>query len=256
MGISTRQQNFVAVAFALFASAICAGAQTSALSTPTVDQIIERSIASAGGRDAIQKQTSRVSLGTIDVPSMSLSGTVMIHEKAPDKLLQVVIINSNAFRQGYDGRVGWTDDPADGTRVMSGAELAEMKRDADFFHELHLREIYPDLSFKGTEKVGGYDAYVLEGTPPGESEPDRMYFDTQSGLPIRLVSHHHSQEGEAELTEDFQDYRTVDGMKVPFTILQTGGSSDFTIHLGEAHQGVDLDDSEFAKPTPGQDKVQ
>jgi hypothetical protein len=133
---------------------LCVGAQESKpAGTPTADQIVEHYIAATGGRTAIQKQTSRASIGTIDAPAMKLSGTVMIHEKAPDKVLQVVIFSGNAFRQGFDGTTGWTDDPADGLRMLSGAELDEVRRDADFYHALHLREIYPTLRFTGTEKL-------------------------------------------------------------------------------------------------------
>lgn len=257
MRVSIRARNICAVAFAALALAVCAGAQDSAQpASPTVDQIINRYITALGGRAAIEKQTSRVSMGTIDVPAMHLSGTVMIHEKAPDKVLLVVIFSGNAFRQGYDGTTGWTDDPADGTRVLSGEELAEAGRDADFFHALHLREIYPQLAFAGTEKVGDHDAYLLEGTAAGESDPDKMYFDTQSGLPLRAISHRHTADGDSEVQQDFQDYRTVDGLQLPFTIVQTGGSSDFTIRISEIHHGVDLQNSEFAQPQVGQPKVE
>jgi hypothetical protein len=179
-----------AIAFALVVLTGRASAQSSApRATPTVDQIIDRYLTALGGRAAIEKQTSRASLGTIEVPAMHLSGTVMIHEKAPDKVLQVVIFSANVFRQGYDGAVGWTDDPADGTRVLSGAELNEVRRDADFFHALHLHEIYPKLAFSGIEKIGDRDTYVLEGTAAGETDSDKMYFDTETGLTVRVVGH-------------------------------------------------------------------
>lgn len=240
--------------------AVRAGAQEakapSAAATPTVDQIIDRYIAATGGRPAIEKITSRASLGKIEVPSMNLSGTVMIHEKAPNKLLQVVVINGNAFRQGFDGTNAWTDDPADGLRVLSGIQLAEAKRDADFFHPLHLREIYPNMTVTGKEKVGDRDAYVIEGTASGETVPDKMYFDVNSGMAVRLVSHRHTPDGEADVQEDFSDYHTVDGLKLPFTIEQTGGSAEFTIHVTEIHHGVNLDDSEFVQPQGEGNKVQ
>lgn len=240
--------------------AICAGAQDakapSPAATPTVDQIIDRYIVAMGGRAAIEKITSRASLGKIEVPSMSLSGTVMIHEKAPDKLLQVVVINGNAFRQGFDGTNGWTDDPADGLRVLSGIQLAEAKRDADFFHPLHLREIYPDMKLDGKEKVGDRDAYVVEGTAAGETVPDRMYFDVDSGMAVRLASHRHTPDGEANVQEDFSDYHKVDGLELPFTIEQTGGSAEFTIHVSEIRHGVNLDESEFVQPQGEGSKVQ
>jgi hypothetical protein len=239
---------------------IGAGAQDakapSAAATPTVEAIIEHYIAAMGGRAAIEKITSRASLGKIEVPSMNLSGTVMIHEKAPDKLLQVVVINGNAFRQGFDGTHAWTDDPADGLRVLSGIQLAEAKRDADFFHPLHLHEIYPNMTLARKEKVGDRDAYVVQGTAAGENQPDKMYFDVDSGMAVRLVSHRHTPDGEANVQEDFSDYHKVDGLELPFTIEQTGGSAEFTIHVSEVRHGINLDDSEFVQPQGEGNKVQ
>jgi zinc protease len=252
-------RKICAIAIAGWLAALCAAAQqskTTPAATPTVDQIIDHYVAAIGGRAAIEKLTTRASMGTIEVPAMQLSGTVLIHEKAPDKILQVVLIHGNAFRQGFDGKTGWSDDPADGTRVLEGVALDESRRDADFFHPLHLHEIYPKLTFAGQEKIADRDAYVLEGTSEGEAEPDKMYFDVQSGLAVRIVSHRHTPDGEANLQEDFQDYRPVDGIELPFTIIQSGGSSDFTIHIGEIHHGVSLDDSEFAPPKPEQPGVQ
>jgi len=240
--------------------AVCAGAQDTkapgSTAAPTVDQIIDRYIDAMGGRAAIEKITSRASLGKIEVPSMSLTGTVIIHEKAPDKLLQVVVINGNAFRQGFDGTNAWTDDPADGLRILSGIQLVEAKRDADFFHPLHLHEIYPNMTLAGKEKIGDEDAYVVQGTAAGETVPDKMYFDAQTGMAMRLVSHRHTPDGEADVEENFSDYRKVDGLELPFTIQQTGGSAEFTIHVSEIHQGIDLDDSEFVQPQGEGNKVQ
>lgn len=215
---------------------------------PTVDQVIERYIAAIGGKAAIQKQTTRASMGSIDIPSMHLSGTVMIHEKAPNKVLQVVIISGNAFRQGFDGTTGWTDDPATGMRVLSGVELSEVRRDGDMLHALHLKQIYPTLVFKDKEDLDGRAVYVLQGTPSGADEPDRLYFDAETGLAVRAVNYRHSADGYSEIREDFHDFREVEGMKLPFTIVQSGGSADFTIRIGEAHAGVNLEDSEFAPP--------
>lgn len=216
--------------------------------TPSVDQIISRYISAIGGKAAIEKMTTRAALGTIEIPAMHLSGTVMVHEKAPNKLLQVVIINGASIRQGFDGTTAWTDDPADGARVLSGLELSETRRDADFFHPLHLHQIYSGLRFAGTEKIGDRTAYVVEGTASEESDPDKMYFDSRTGLVLRIVSHRHSADGDGDVQEDFQNYQDVQGLKLPFTILQSGGSSDFAIHLSQINPGVSLDDSEFTAP--------
>ena len=235
---------------------VCRAQSAPSAATPTADQIIDKYIAALGGKTAIQKQTTRTSMGTIDVPAMHLSGTVMIHEKAPNKMLQVVVINANVLRQACDGKSGWTDDPTDGLRVLSGEELTEAERDSDFYHALHLHDLYSKLVVTGTEQVDDRDAYVVEGTIAGQTVQDKIYFDVKTGLALRVLGHRHTPDGEFEVQEDFQDYRPVDGVLLPFTVLQRGGSSDFTIRMSQIHHGADLPDSEFAQPKEGQSKVE
>jgi outer membrane lipoprotein-sorting protein len=215
---------------------------------PTVDQIIDHYMAAVGGRAAWQKLTSRSSMGTIEVPSMNLSGTVVIHEKAPDKILTIVIISGSAFRQGFDGSVGWADDPQGGFREQTGAELAEAKRQSDFYSPFDLHEHYAKLTFLGSEKVDDRESYVLEATPAEGGQPDKLYFDAQSGLPVRLVGRHHTPEGVSEFREEFSDYRNVDGVRLPFTISQESSGSSFTVTINEVRHNIEFEDSEFSKP--------
>lgn len=222
--------------------------ETSAEPIPTADQVIDRYVKAIGGREAWQKFTSRVTTGTIEVPSMSLAGIVIIHEKAPDRVLASVIINGAAFRQGFNGTAGWTDDPQDGLRDQSGAELAEARRDADFYHPLDLRKLYTKLTVMGTEKIGERDSYVVEATVPEGSEPTKMYFDVKTGLLLRVIRQNHASDGITQFREDFDDYRDIDGIKIPFTSSQTNGDTTYTMTISEVHHNIEMDDSEFAKP--------
>jgi len=227
--------------------ASAASPATAAPALPTVSEILDRSVVAAGGRDAWTKLTSRVTTGTIDVPAMHLSGTIELREKAPNRVLAVVTIAGASFRQGFDGTVGWTDDPQDGLREQSGAELAEARRDADFYHGLNLRQLYSKLTLSGTEKIGDRTAYVIVADLPEGGEPDRFYFDAQTGLRLRVVSQHHDTEGPIEYSVDYNDYRDVDGVKLPFGIRQTSGNSTLIIKIAEVHHNVEIADSEFSK---------
>lgn len=215
---------------------------------PTANQILDRYEKAIGGRDAWQKFSSRVLMGTIEVASMSLSGTVLIQEKAPNKLHAAVIINGAAFQQGYDGITGWTDDPKNGLRDQTGAELAESKRDADFLQAFDLRKLYSKFTVTGLEKVGDRDAYAIEATVPEGGGPAKMYFDTHTGLLVRIESENHDADGISHLREDLNDYRDVDGVKLPFTTKQTNGDTTYTMTISEVHHNVELEDSDFAKP--------
>lgn len=215
---------------------------------PSVEKIIEHYVAAVGGREAWQKLASRVSMGTIEVPSANLKGTVVIHEKAPDKMLTIIIVAGSAFREGFDGMAGWGEDPQNGVREQTGAELAEARRQADFYSPLNTYEHYSKLTFVGSEKVNEHNSYVLEAALPEGGAPDKLYFDTASGLPVRLISQHHTPEGVTQFQEDFSDYREVDGVVLPFVIKQSGADSSFVVKISDLRHNVELQDSEFSKP--------
>lgn len=224
------------------------GAPDTAAPAISVDAILNRYIEALGGRAALEKLTSRVTIGTIDVPAMSLSGKIEIREKAPNRILSVVTISGAAFRQGFDGDVGWTDDPENGVREQTGAELNEARREADFYHPLHLEKMYSKLSLVGQEKLGERSVYLVEGALAEGGDPDKLYFDTQTGLVTRVITVRHLPQGASTFREDFEDFRDADGIKLPFTIHQSGGESEFTIKLEEVHHNVEMDDTLFSKP--------
>jgi zinc protease len=217
---------------------------------PTVDKILDNYLKAVGGRDAWGKLTSRVSKGTIQIPAMNMNGTVEINEKAPDKSYTVTTIPGfGDIRQGFDGASGWTSDPQSGLHVMAGQELAEIMRDSQFYMPLKLREIYPHIALKGKDKVGDRDAWILE-VSPAEGTADTLYFDAQSGLLLRQKGERESPQGKAQIQTDLEDYREVDGVKLPFTIRQTSDMGTFIIQITEIHHNVPVDDAMFAKPTP------
>jgi hypothetical protein len=215
--------------------------------TPSADQILNRYIEAIGGREAWKKLNSRVSSGTIEIPKMNLSGTIDFREKAPNRLLHTIVLNGATFRQGFDGANGWTDDPKDGVRDETGAELEDTRLDSDFYHPLDLHKLYSKFTVTGTEKIGDRNTFVVEAARAG-ADPDKLYFDTQSGLVLRILSRRHTSDGLMVYQEDLEDYREVDGIKLPFTVHQTTEDAAFTIQFAEVHHNVELDDQQFSKP--------
>ncbi len=224
-----------------------AAPSTATAALPSADEILDHYLKASGGREAWKKLTTRISKGTIDVPAMNMSGTLEVHEKAPNQVITVVVIGGGTFRQAYDGKMGWSDDPQNGLQEQTGDQLAETRRDADFSHPVDMHELYKKFTVLSSEKVGDRDAYLLEATADGGS-PEKMYFDAQNGLLLRVDSQAHTPDGVTSIREDFSDYRDVDGVKLPFTIHQSNSATEFTITLAEVHHNVDVDEAIFAKP--------
>ncbi len=130
---------------------------------------------------------------------------------------------------------------------MSGQELSVTQRNAVFQGALRLRELYPRMTLKGKRKVGERDAYLIEADP-GDGSLRRMYFDAQTGLPLRNEIERDTPEGRAIFETNFDDYREVDGVKIPFTVSLANPNLNLVIKLTEVRHNVPVDDARFAKP--------
>jgi zinc protease len=214
---------------------------------PSSDEVVKHYVQAVGGNDAWRKLNTRQIVGTIDIPAMNISGTLESHEKAPNKMLSVVVIAGATFRRGFDGKAGWADDPQNGLRDMTGDELRDTVREADFYRPLDLQTIYSKMTVTGTDKVGDHDVYVVDAAP-AQGDADKLFFDKQSGLLVKSVLQQHTPQGAVTIQEEMSDYRDADGVKIPFSLKQSTPQIEFTIKVTEIHHNVSLDDAQFAKP--------
>lgn len=215
---------------------------------PTADQILDKYVQAIGGKAAVEKQTSRVSKGSFEIPAVGATGTAEIFEKAPNK--NAAIINIPGFgvvQEGFDGKTAWAQDPQSGLREKAGPELASAKLDGEFYKSVRIKQLYPKLVVKGKDKVGDKDAFVVEATPV-ESSPETWYFDVQSGLLIRQDSERESPQGKQAVQSFLEDYKDVDGVKLPFTIRQVTPQFTITIKIEDVKTNVPIDDAKFKKP--------
>jgi outer membrane lipoprotein-sorting protein len=222
--------------------------------TPSVNEILDKYLEAIGGTAAIDKITSRVSRGTVEVVGMDTKGTVEIYEKAPDKLVRIVKIPGVfAWASGFNSTLGWAFNQESGkVQVKKGKELAAAKFEASFYRNTKLNEYYPRMSLKGVEKIQYRDekreTYVIEATP-NVGNTERFYFDTTNGLLIRHDTQEESEEeGKITVVEYLLDYTAVDGVKLPFTSRQRQGTAVFIFRLTDVKQNVTIDDARFDKP--------
>src|SRR5262245_24738911 len=112
------------------------GAKTDAKAAalPSADEILEKYVKALGGKEAIEKTTSRSAKGSFEIEAMNLTGTFEHYQKAPDKFANLFTIPGvGGGGQVFDGAKGWDSNPMTGLRELSGEELATLKREADFY---------------------------------------------------------------------------------------------------------------------------
>ena len=60
-------------------------------------------------------------------------------------MLAVINLGGAAFEQGFDGTIGWSNNPQNGLRELSGGELDDARREANFYHRWNCGRITPSL---------------------------------------------------------------------------------------------------------------
>ena len=230
------------------------GQESQPVSTLSADEILDKYIAALGGADAIQKVSSRVAKGTVTETRTSrpepIRSAVEISAKAPGKRTTVTrLANGRDGIETYDGDVGWVRGANGRPRDMRSEELDTAKLEDPFFFAGQLKEIVSNLRVQRVEKVGGREAYVVFGRT--QALPQVMlYFDRESGMLVRLIHYTDTAVGRYPTQIDYADFRTLDGVKVPFrwTIAEIRGRR-YTYQMDDVQENIPIEDSRFAKPS-------
>ena len=212
---------------------------------PKADQLIDKYVEALGGKDAIQKITSRVEKGTLIAGEMK--APVDVYAKAPDKRIAIVHMPGGDSSTAFDGQVGWLGAPGRPAREMSAAESDSVRIDAEIFFGTDLSQLFHSFRVKSEEKIGDRDVYEVSALNEGRP-PVKLYFDAQSGLLVRLMRYVDTPLGSNPTQIDFADFRDAGGVKVPYRWTIARPSGRFTIQLEELHQNVPVDDSKFIMP--------
>lgn len=216
---------------------------------PTVDEILDKYVKALGGKEAIEKLTSRTGKGTMELEGMGLSGPIETYAKAPSKNAMFIDFQGvGKFVKVFDGEKAYELNPMEGLREIAGIELAQFKRSSDFYESLNYKKHFTKLEVQGKEKVGEADAYVVVGTPAA-GDPEKLYFAVESGLLVRADMNAETAQGKLAIEAYLSDYKEVDGVKVPHSLRQVSSAVTFVIKLSEVKNNVTIDDAKFAKPS-------
>ena len=201
---------------------------TTAEALPTVDQVLDKYVEALGGKAKIDKMTTQVMAG----PRIESSGAnppstteMQIYRRSPNQLMMVMATPQQTITQAFNGTSGWRKF-GDKISAMGAADMVGAKRDAIFLKDIDLKPQYSKLTVVGKQQVEGHETYVLEGTLTDDSpqkkmfgiETENLYFDAQTGLLIRRSMVYRTPLGPLPEVTDYEDYRKVKGIMMPFTI--------------------------------------
>ena len=191
---------------------------------PSADQILDKYLQALGGVERLSKLTSFIATGTSQgFRGFGGGGAVQIFAKAPDQRATIIKFDQKIGRQDairvFDGRSGWVSAPLAVVPqyALGGGELDGARLDAELSFPAQIKKVLTQRRVGPPDNIDGHEVTVIQGIG-SRGLVATLYFDTQSGLLVRMVRFGSSPIGRAPTQVDFADYRDVPGagIKMPY----------------------------------------
>ena len=178
--------------------------------------VFENYINAIGGEKAVTAVKTLYMNGTTTVPQTPNPLTFTSKLDSKGKMMVSLSMGTmNLMKQVVNEKGAYVEQQGQ-RKNLEGEDLAEMKANAAPFEELQLVK-RTDLKVEGIEPINGNDAYVIKD---GKT---KYYYDVKSGLKTAESKVHEQGGKSVEQITNFNDYKEVKGVKVPFNLVQNVG---------------------------------
>ena len=226
-----------------------------------VDILLTNMIKAYGGEENLRKHKSSFTTVEVDLESQGVQAKGTISARAPNMAASEMTFTALGKKLGsivtfFDGTGGGEVISFAPTETYSGKRLEDVRLGSDFYDVLNWKNNYKTITVKRRAKVGDEDVWVVEKRSE-KGTPVIDYVSEKSYLVLRRDSVVVSETAGIELPvkQLFSDYRSVDGVMVPFkTISSNIANGDVVMRVTELKFDVDIPDTVFRKPAAGGNK--
>jgi hypothetical protein len=200
-----------------------------------------------GGREALLRHASLRAVGTFSMPAQGIAGTVERMAARPDRFLEKVAMSGvGEIQLGYDGSVGWMVTPMTGPMVLTGKQLDQLRRDAEFDAALHNPAGFTALEVVDRVEFEGRPAFKLRALRTNGDE-DFEFYDVDTGLLVGSIVTRESPLGTMKATNVMSDYRAFGGLQIATRQVQRVMGTEQVVTIATVEFGG-VDPSMFAPP--------
>lgn len=200
-----------------------------------VETVLDNYINAIGGRKTLENVKTLKTIGSAEMQGMQL-GLETINTTKEQTSMTISMGGQPMQKEVFDGTKGYT--MAQGQRTAYTEEqIAAAKIESVPFKELNAE----NAKLLRMDKVDGKDAYVVSF---GDSDTEAFY-DKESGLLLQQQTALEMMGQTMTSTILFEDYKEVDGIKVPFTFKQSVGPQEIVFKIDEVLINKDVSDEDF-----------
>jgi len=223
---------------------------------PSADSLLDKYIEAIGGVQRIAALTSIAARGVYEGAAASLmpgASPLEIYAKAPDQRTMIIHTKAGDVTTVFDGKAAWSASPSLYSPLpvlpLTGTDLDAAKVEAVMTFPARFKQSLANWRVGFPFTIDDNEVQVVQGTTAAR-QPVKLYFDSKSGLLVRLVRYTNLPVGLNPLQTDYSDYRDVSGVKVPFKMKMTWVDGQATVTFNDVQFNVPVNAAKFAKPDP------
>jgi len=221
---------------------------------PPATQILDKYIQAVGGAQKLAGLTSYIATGSsLGYEGLGGGGSFQIFAKSPDQRTTLISFKDHPERgdstRAYNGSAGWIKSPRGlfPAYDLTGSELDGARLDALLSFPGQIKTALSSWRVGALDSIGDKEVQVVQGSGP-RGLLATLYFDTKTGLLVRLVRYSASPIGRVPTQIDYSDYRDVNGIKFPFKYTFSWLDGRDSFQLSDVKINVPIEAAKFGKP--------
>jgi hypothetical protein len=234
----------ILLALTLTGGAYPAGAQEAG-------KIVDQYVKAAGGGKALARIQTLAIEGTF-TGGDGKSGTYTLDTKLPNRYYSELVAGEKNLIEAYNGKSAWHRNAGGELGTLVGPEGMQLEAAAQYYNSrlLNLKKNKITPAFAGHTQVRGKDSLQVEVTT-ATGVKRQLFFDPQTHLIVKEAA----TVGGVEEEILYDDYRTVDGVKLPHKIELHRGSDKYNIEVSRAAINGTVGERVFDFPIKSQVKL-
>ena len=219
---------------------------------PEPAKIADQYVKAVGGNKALSKIQTMTLEGSFTNAADGKSGTYTFDTKFPNRYYSELVVGDKNVIEAYNGKSAWQQTAAGELGTLLGQEGLELEAASSYYnsHFLNLKKNKLALAFQGHAQVGGKDALQVEVTAPTGMKRE-VFFDPETHLVVKDAG----PLGGVNEEILYDDYRAVDGVKLPYKIELHRGSDVYAITITRAAINATVGERVFDFPMKSQVKL-
>src|SRR6266404_4893070 len=214
-------------------------------------KVVDQYVKSAGGAKALSRIQTLTLEGTF-TNEEGKSGTYTLDTKLPNRYYSELLAGDKNVIEAYNGKSAWHQNAAGELGTLVGPQGMQLEAAARFYNSrlLNLKKNKITLAFVGHTQVRGRDALQLAVTT-ATGVKRQVFFDPQTHLIVKEAA----TVGGVEEEILYDDYRAVDGVKLPHKIELHRGNEKYDVNVTRAVINGTVGERVFDFPIKSQVKL-